>query len=180
MEEYKKYVTIKKTNDEKFSLNFVDFKQDDIENVGIFTKNIVFTETDKSKIKDLLIGKIISLSNMNILDEKTKNVFSFKNCEESKYKTKLNNASYYIAVEGKIGKATNILLSEKNYNKYNLKDICVEMNLNILFDDTVEDIYLYRINSIEQPGLVLVFNDDKYELIPIGFFPEKFFIKISL
>jgi hypothetical protein len=33
---------------------------------------------------------------------------------------------------------------------------------------------------IDQPGLILVFNEDKYEIVDIGLRPEKQFMKIAL
>jgi hypothetical protein len=91
-------------------------------------------------------------------------------------------ASVYINIEGKIGPATNMIISKENYEKFSISDFCGRFE--ILFED-VNDIYLYRKNTTEQPGLVLFYytdeNDiDYYNIESIGFYPEKQFIKINI
>lgn len=185
MEEYKNYVCVKESNSEEYKILFVDFKDSEEDGVSVinpcvFVKEGVLTRTSKSEIKDLLVTEIMKLSNMNNISDELKIKFTLKNCDESNYKYKIQNGSNYIAADGRIGRATNILVSEENYNKYNLKDICEEMKLTTLFDSRVNDVYLYRYNSIEQPGLLLVYYQNRYELITTGFYPEKFFLKITL
>lgn len=186
MEDYKNYVCTKETNSEEYKIIFIDFdyqgEEDSMTVIApkVFTKEGILTQTDKTKVKQLLVDEIINLSNMNNISDELKIKFTLKNCDESNYKYKIQNGSNYIAVDGRIGPARNILVSEDNYKKYNLKDICDQMKLTILFDDNVNDIYLYRCNSIDQPGLSLLFFEDKYELTTTGFYPEKFFLKITL
>jgi hypothetical protein len=91
-------------------------------------------------------------------------------------KTQVQIASYYIASNGRMGSATNIIISHKNYYKYELN--YHHKNLEPYFDESIEDIILYRKNNFEQPGLVLVCNDDKYSIDRVGLHPENQFFKI--
>ena len=190
MEEFKKYITIKKC-DETYKLMFVDF------NDKSFSPELInidgeLNQTDKSKVKDLILEKIVKLSNIQE-DEK----FSIKKSLEGitddltrtrKISTKIFLGSNYIAANGRIGPANTILISEENYNKYNISEFDFEnskndpdkMTYDIIFEDSIKDIILYRKNTIEQPGLVLLYSDDKYEVIETGFYPQKFYLKLEL
>ena len=195
LKELEKYITIKETESNVLSLLFVDFKYDEkVENFNerpfdrlnsdslnsdrpdVFTKNLEFSKTDKSLAKSLLVEKIIELSIKNkndILDK-----FSMVNVDKSKIGSKIKNGSYYIAADGRLGPATNMLISEKNYEKYNIGNI--KHNMEVMFDDLVDDLFIYKKNEMDNPGLVLCYNKDKYELLDIGFYPEKQFLKITL
>jgi len=184
MEEYKKYVCVKETNGEEYRILYVDFKDINSTEEGtiigpnIFTKEGSLTQTDETKVKQLLVENIVKLSNQ--LPQEIINMFSMKNVSMDKIKYKIQNGSNYLASNGRIGPPRNMLVSEDNYFKYNLKDICDTINLTVLFDNSVNDIYLYRINSIDQPGLSLLYFEDKYEFISTGFFPHYQFMKIEL
>lgn len=49
-----------------------------------------------------------------------------------------------------------------------------------MFDDSVDDLILYRKNSSDQPGLILAHTENEYEFVEIGFYPNKQFFKIKL
>jgi hypothetical protein len=179
MEEFKKYVYVKEYDSETPGLIFVDFDETNEKVFDVFTKNVCIQQTDHTKIKQLLVENISNLANR--VEENFLKKFSMIDCDNEKLYIKIKNGRFFIAANGRIGKATNLLVSEDNYNKYELKSICEELQLTVLFDDSVKDLFLYRINSIDtQPGLVLTHFNDKYEFVQIGFLPEKQFLKIEL
>ena len=234
------YITIKEHNSRQSQLMFVDFKysieplteeNSGFENVSeseifteIFTKNIEITkEYNEKNIHNEFI-EIIKGFNLDdsIITKKTKG--------KELTKVIINNHSNYIVVDGRIGKAQYIILSEDNYKKY--KDVVDSTELKIIFENSLEnEIYLYRKNKIDQPGIVMIqytdslenminyeiiklknevigrLNDNKtkeyiksetnritklinynsllnnvklYNLVSVGFFPEKQFSKIIL
>lgn len=180
MKELEKYVTIKKINSEKYNLLFIDFNDDNVPDVC--SKESLLTQTDKSIAKDLLIKKIIELSSTNKkMIEEFSAIDILKEPNETILKRKIIlkilKVSTHIAMNGRIGMPNTILVSKENYEKLNLS--CLE-NYEIFLDDSVDDIYVYRKNTEEQPGLLLITSEDKYELVDIGFYPEKQFMKISL
>ena len=209
MKEFEKYITVKEFQKDEGTISCLDFdysgegeQSDSSTNhkfIGLksITKNVILTQTKLSKVKELLIENIIKLANKNFVPE----LFSAKNIETAKVKNKVAVALGYIATQGRIGSATNILISEYNYKKYDLNDLCQARNLDVLFDDSVTDIYIYRKNKVENPGLFLLCSDNqklrlaklyrilnknvddkpfKYEFVTTGYHPEKQFVKIEL
>ena len=164
MKELEKYVTLRELKNDEISLIYFDFNGD---NPSANTKNGTLTQTDRSKVNELLVSNILKLSKEK--EELSKLPFT---------KQLINHASNFIAVDGKIGQATNMLISEDNYTKYGIDKF--DLKLEVMFDDSVEDCILYRKNTKDQPGLILLYNENKYEFMPIGFFPEKQFSKIKL
>jgi hypothetical protein len=128
------------------------------------------------------VGKIVELSNKNFdsLEDNLKEKFTYSGNNERKLYSTILSAGSIIAVRGRIGPPSNILISEENYKKYELKSLCESCNYKILFDDSVNDLFIYRKNNYEQPGLILSFFENKYELVEVGFNPEKHFMKIIL
>lgn len=179
----KKWITLKKCDNKNIDICFVDIKSGINEGVSIdnFTKVKELKKTKLSDIKKVMLDKIYELSNKqdgNILEKFS---FGFLSKKEHLH-AKIKNASYYIAANGRIGEATNMIISKENYDKFDISDFSDKFE--ILFED-VDDIYLYRKNSVEQPGLVLFYYTDKnnidyYEIESIGFYPERQFIKIGL
>jgi len=138
---------------------------------------------DKSKIAN---GMIASLDNEIFMfnGEKWLKVeyVSEEHRQNELRRKKINrlNASNYIASDGRIGAGNNLMISEKNYKKYSIKKFIPQLyNMNIILED-VDDIYIFRKNDIEQPGLIMIKNKEKYELVDIGFYPYKQFIKIEI
>lgn len=191
IEELSKYVTTIKCENE-YKLMFVDFNYDTFQPELINVSNEL-NKTDISIAKDLILEKILELSNKNEDSEK----FSIKKSIEGitdelmisrKVCSKILNGCNYIAANGRIGSGNTILISEENYNKYelsrfdfeNVENVPDKMNREVIFDESINDIILYRKNDIEQPGLVLLYSDDKYDIIDIGIYPEKQFLKIEL
>ena len=62
-----------------------------------------------------------------------------------------------------------------------MSDTLINQNYDIVYED-VDDIYLYRKNDFDQPGLCLVYNpeNNKKQIVELGFFPHKQFMKITL
>ncbi len=185
------FVNIKEIEGEVFELMYVDMKNEDD---GSFGPQTVTSKTQLSnKLKDEkeiiseIIEKVNDLSTQD-KDEELLEKFSLKNIiidekDEGSYNrrviAKILNASNYIASEGRIGAGNNLIISEKNYKKYSIKKIIPQLyNMNIILED-VDDIYIFRKNSVDQPGLIMIKNKEKYELVDIGFYPQKYFLKIK-
>lgn len=191
IDELSKYITTSNCENE-YKLMFVDFNYDVFEPELINVSNEL-NKTDISIAKDLILEKILELSNKNEDSEK----FSIKKSIEGitdesiisrKAYAKILSGCNYIAANGRIGSGNTILISEENYNKYklsvfdfeNVENVPDKMTREVIFDESINDIILYRKNDIDQPGLVLLYSDDKYDVIDIGIYPEKQFIKIEL
>lgn len=122
-----------------------------------------------NNVKKNVLDKINELASNNT-------IILGENCIDT-----INKTSTMIATQGRIGEATNMIISKENYDKYHISEISDKYE--ILFED-VDDIYIYRKNSFEQPGLCLCYyvddNTTYYEVVSIGFCPEKQFIKIKV
>jgi len=152
----------------------------------VFSKNVELSEDfiSEDDVKEKAIEKIIELSERNFngnnaeLYEKFKFKFSdFPENTSRKLMSKIFTGSSAIAVNGRIGPAQYMIISEEIYNEHGLSDI--SGTITPIFYDT-KDIYLFRKNTMDQPGLVYITNNDKYSLVDIGFYPEKQFLKIKL
>lgn len=198
LEDLANYVTIKKSDSEDTELVFVDFKYDshdesnnkEIFGPDIFTEKVKMTNKfEIESIKNDLIKNIIELGNLNNSEIGSELSSKFSYTEQismedtgdikRKLISKILNAGNYIAVYGRVGPAHSLLISEKNFEKYKLTKELLQ-NLEVLFDESIEDIFIFRKNTTEQPGLVLVHTEDKYEFVQIGFFPHRQFMKITL
>lgn len=183
MEEYSKFVTIKESQVDEPKLSIVDI--DDSFEVKIFEPTFKLIEKTDT-IKNEIIDKIVKLSNKHDKDiiEKFSLTKHLSDPElEKKITSKVFNATYYVASNGRIGKANTVLVSEENDKKYNLSELFRNnkylKDIEIVYGD-VEDIYVYRKNQVEQPGLVLIYNEDKYYIADIGFYPYRQFMVIKL
>ena len=188
-----KWFTLKECDSKNFKVCFLDLTDltkltEDLK-IESFTETIELKQTKKSKIKDLMLKNIYELSEKQedgILEKFAFSDEMYKYEQEEtmirKCMSKINNASLYIATNGRIGEATNMIISKENYKRFNISDYSGKFE--ILFED-VDDIYLYRKNNVEQPGLVLFYYTDKnnidyYEIESIGFYPERQFLKIKI
>ena len=135
---------------------------------------------DENDLKKELFERIEKLSNpYDPIEESNENI-----------NTKIKWGSNWIATVGRFGYATHLLISKENYEKHEIDSLYlvsdvdpIKINpplLTIVFSDNVKDCILYRINSFDQPGLVLVHNNDKYSFESIGFYPENQFLRILL
>jgi hypothetical protein len=122
-----------------------------------------------------LVNEIYNLSEKLDNDILEKFSFSEKSFKNETHETKCRklmtiicNASYYIATNGKIGEATNMIISKENYEKYSISHFSGKFE--ILFED-INDIFLYRKNQIEEPF---------YNVESIGFYTERQIMKIKL
>lgn len=187
----KKYVVVRQTTSKEYNVSFVDFNFNEIVKtksseyipnslvMDVFSNKSELKRTDIDNAKNLILENIYNLSENQ--DERILEKLSIKDPNENVLKIKIRNASNYVAVNGRIGVATNIIISKENYDKFNLSEL--ESDFEFIFED-VKDIYLYRINNIDQPGLIFIYYTDGdktfYEIEEIGFYPQKQYIKIKL
>lgn len=129
---------------------------------------------DKENIKNRIIKRIISICSKN---EELLSIDA--NEDNKKVYSKILSASNYIAIKSRFGPATNILTSTYNFDKYSLSKL-YDNGFEIILDDSIEDIYVYRKNSIDQPGLILLTCGNKYNVIKVGSNPEYGFKKIKI
>ena len=176
LEDLEKYVTCKRLKNNTLSYQITSIDIDIVSPPApendmfgtmtpvIIAKNGIIRNTfDIESIKRDFIRNVISLSNKNT-ELVGKNV-----------KVQVMMGSNHIAGKGRIGSATNMIISRNNYIKYDLTNSRLEP----YFDDSVEDIILYHKNDINQPGLILIYNDHKYGFVQTGKYPENQFFKIS-
>ena len=134
--------------------------------ISRFSKDI----KDESYISDYIdkIQGILSTYNntLDINDKVRRNI------------SKLISSASTIAHEGRIGPGTTILINEKNFESYSLHNI--KRIFNVIFVDELNDIIITRKNGLDQPGIILVKNDENYMFTTLGFYPDKQFIKINL
>lgn len=195
MEEIKDLVTIKETATDEYKTIFVDFRYEpqDGDNLqvneygpniyshdGTLTNKII--ETD---LKGSLLASVYKLAddNFNSLDEDYKSKFTLELTDdiiitERKLANKINNVSNFIACEGRVGAGQYVVISQEYMDKYTKLTTHLERYKFIIAD--VKDVYVYRCNQIDQPGLVFIHNNDKCEFLIQGFNPEKQFIKVSI
>ena len=170
MKQFEKYVTIKESETYDLSFVMIDLEgSKDSDVIKTLNKKVSITQTDTSKAKKLLVEKIIKLADRS----------EFPNVNKPITRQLLSLSSSYIASCGRIGIATNMLISEDNYKKYHVDKLNDELKLEVMFDDSVEDCIIYRVNDNSQPGLVLFQTKDRYEFLEIGYFPQNQFVKIK-
>lgn len=194
--DFEKIIPIKKIVEDYAQTLFIDIKYDKCDESSdkniirppeVFAKNIELSKPiDMDKIREDYLSKIVELSNLNAsVDVESSKKFTYTE-EDFKENKNINftitNALNLVACDGRIGKATALIVSEKNYEKFNIDTEYIKQNgiQEIVFDDSIEDIIVYRKNNIDQPGLILLYNDEKYNFIDIGFYPHRQFCKITL
>lgn len=121
MKELEKYVTLRESTTDDMSIIYIDFNniidQSNALLPQVLTKKVKMTQTDKSKLKELLVEKIVELANWHT-EGSPELILSEEDWKKSL--PKIVGASSFIAVNGRIGPATNMLISEANYNKYHI------------------------------------------------------------
>lgn len=192
-EQYSDMITVKKAHSEAYELLFIDFideiysntkfdinESDDLPTASVispegFTKALKLSNTDTSNIRKYIIEKMYNLSTMHHYENQNgyNEISNVYDVEE-----KLIKASNYIASKSRMGPANHIIANQFTFDKY--KNIFDKLNLTVIIDETVNDVILYRMNSIDQPGLVLIYFEDIYEIVDIGFFPYRNYLKLSL
>jgi hypothetical protein len=159
-------VVTRKLIDDNAGLLYIDNNGTDI---GAFTQKIILEKNivDYDKIKKECVGYIRALS--------TK---VFESFNSNDIKPNILAASKHIGEVGRIGIGNILLLNKKTSEKYDLDDVLET----VMYDDSISEseIFIYRKNSIEQPGLIYCYNDDKYMFVDIGFFPQKQYAKIVI
>ena len=185
--DFEKIITLKENENDTINYVIIDYNDEKNTVESSTVENEMKKEINIDDIKKDFISTVVKLSEED--DAEIIEKFTFKdsdftdnNVKNRKLIAKINNACNYIAANGRIGAGKIILLSEKTFNKY--KD-AFDLYLNddyhqFLFDDSINDIIVYRKNTIEQPGLILVYNKEKYSFESIGFYPERQFLKITL
>jgi hypothetical protein len=184
-----KYITLFKHDNVNFRISFIQPVFHDTGIINIELANVDGTleelkEDEKIDIKKLIVERIIELANKR--NESISFDFSINDSmikyEKTKILNKINSGSNYISSHGRFGIATNMIISKDNYEKFGISNMNVEFE--ILFED-VDDIYLYRKNRIDEPGIIYVYYIDEndvyhYKIQNIGFDPENQFIKIKV
>lgn len=181
IEKIENLVTIRKIEGESINYIFVDMKNLILTkcDADVYETSVVLEKKiSENNLINELFECIEQLANMN--DSDTLKIFTMKDI--SKLGNLLKNGSNYIASNGKLGQANHLLISWDNFRKYNVEKELIDNleNIGVVFSDTIKDIILYKVNSFDQPGLVLIHNNEKYLFKGIGFYPERQFQKITL
>jgi len=187
------FICTREVDVDELDVIFIDFKYDgEVDNVigpDIFKKRVVLDNDyyDDFHIENEFIEIVSALADVNIDDEpEFYDKFNFnydtnetEQVNQRRLITKINNHSNLIATSGRIGPAQYYVISEENYKKFNLS--IMNGILTPIFHD-IDDILLFRKNQIDQPGILYVKNTitNKYDIITLGFKPQKQFGKIKL
>ena len=191
MEEIKDLVTFKVTQTDDYKTIFVDFRyepKDDgntpinefgpnvYSNQGTITEKI--SETD---VKGSLLNSVYELAetNFNSLSQDYQRKFIVSEDNERLVVNKINNVRNFIACEGRVGPGSIIVISQEMIDKYTIHLPFLLESCKLVIAD-VRDIYIYRCNQIDQPGLVFIHNDEKCQFHAQGFNPEKQFMKVKI
>jgi hypothetical protein len=186
---FEKFLILKKADVKNPNFSWIDFNENSSA-MKCFTQQIELEKTETSNIKKSILEKIEELSSNkpdDIIKSFTFNSDEYKELDDlqksRKLITKILNAINYVAANGRIGPAKTMIISEKNYKKYNLEKNFI-YDIEIIFED-INDIYLYRKNEIDQSGIFLCYytdenNNDFYEIFSIGLHPENQFLKIKM
>ena len=195
MEYLEKLTLIKQIEGDDYHFQFVDFVSSiDTENInysnspmsrdynnicGVIGPKVVTQKGNlEEKIEDNDIRKELLWNINKLADDNNIKELPITEKDERLFLSKINSASNIIAAYGRIGLGNHIIMSEKNYS-YIEKYKESFSKYTIIIED-IEDIIVYRVNEITQPGLLLMKNDDKYGIIKLGLFPEKQYFKIKV
>ena len=191
LEFIKDFVEIKESKTQDFEISYVDFNgtTGSVNNIGTFGlsvfshKNKTTKPIDELEIrKDFLqTAKELAKKNFNNMYSQSKKTFTFNDEAtqpffERKMLSKVISASNFIAYQGRIGAGNCIIVSEKNYNLFDLKSLS---NYKFYFAP-INDIIVYRNGDKNETGLKLVFCEDRYALVPVGLNPERNFCLIKI
>lgn len=190
-------VNIKKVENDEYNILFVDFEYTNngpnspnvFEIKGKLVNSIGVTE-DYNSVYDFLISNLLDLGlqSLDKLDNINNERFTKKIVEEDsviyerRLLNRMNFVSNHIAINGYIGPANFIISNTKN-SKY-LETYCKYSTYvnNVIHDGILKDdeIIMGRINSIDQPGVVFIYqiDDDKinYKIVNTGIVPTKQFM----
>lgn len=156
----------------------------------LFTIDVKIEDKIEEDLENIITKKIYSLAKNNFETYQEKEQFVIGDDKYEKYTInelyrqifhKINMSSNYIAMGGRIGSGTHILVSPKNYKKYHL-DMIEKQNdvYTFILNPNVHDIVVYRNNTIDQSGLKLIYCDDKYSLEEFGNNSEKHYMLLEL
>lgn len=196
LEFIKDFVDIKESKTQDFEISYVDFNgtTGSVNNIGSFNfsvfsyKNKTTKPIDELEIKKdfLQTAKELAKKSFNSFDLDKKKTYTLNDTSiTSKHftrivQTKIMSASNFIAVNNLIGPGNCIIVSEKNYQLFELIKLNSWGRSYKFYFAPINDIIVYRCNEIEQPGLKLIFCENNYALVPIGSNPEKNFCLIKL
>lgn len=217
MEQYKKLINVQKVNNSEINISYLDYNiiipsNNQLQSNSFFSNQLNYptefsiqyytrheklTQNDISNVEKSIINKIVELSEKNSKSntyEHSRLDILETNIEPRKILSKILMASNRIAVESRIGPATNILMSKEIYYHFklytleqitqvtNFGDVTTKLcDLDITFDERLSNIYVFRINRSDQVGLSLLYNDDnRYCICEKGNYPEKSFVKLKL
>ena len=167
-------LTTETLKNDHYKLMYVEFTQNLTGPIVVQIEGILKSSKD-NLTNELVLDIIDRLSEQNDPGIFTLNK---EDLTSRKLATRILHASNFIAVEGRIGSATNALIPSDLYEELNLDDL--DMGDIKLSKYNGDSIYVYRKNKIDMPGLVLLEKDNKYDLIKVGSNAHKQFVKIKI
>lgn len=190
LKELENFIAIKKIEKDNYNFMMIDFQSTSVIQpttngvpYGVISPQVLTISNKLTKKfdieeikKDFLeTAKKLAIKNYNS-DLSLMRKFDITDDSNSrKIIAKILNASNYIACNGRTGPGNFIITSESNYRNYDLKLL---KNMELYLAD-IPDIVVGRKNSIDQPGMVLIYNNDKYIIESIGYHPEYQFMIVK-
>lgn len=204
IDKLKEIITCESVSHDTVSLTYVDVKDD--YSMGMEKSECTLKDFTGSDFYSTVFNEYLDIINNHCLSMKHPTIFEMdmtsiaeeynneKELIRRKTLTKVKNCSNLIACEGRIGTAQWVIFPKSFYENYidTLEDreYIIEKvepvfgNITTLVDSNIEHIYIGRRNQKDQPGTILVYNENddvfKYELVSIGYYPDRQYAKITL
>ena len=197
-------LTNKEVDDINFNIMYIDYKhtpESTSNNVNVsltrrgfgehtmsiepYTKNITLTERKKENLYKYVCDYFNNLKYTDLPFSKDKKLESVEDIEKF-----LTACMYYIAAESRIKTPDYILMNNKMYDKFQQTGLNTylyekEINFGVFKDLKDDDIILIANTNIDQPGYKFLYHTDEndilyYDIVELGFFPDKSYIKVNL
>jgi hypothetical protein len=110
-----------------------------------------------------------------------------KNYDKKKHSrlnlSKLISAGSVVAMDGRRGPAKNVLINREDFQELLLeeeRDALQRMYEVWFTEKPLEYVLVWRNGALDEPGIVLIKNEEKYTFVSVGFHPEAQFCKINV
>lgn len=163
------FITTKEIDSDECELQYNDSTPEEI---------VKFTLTKEYNIDNIISDYVKIINDFEFEDtlEMTVDMHSRKKTMQ------ILKSGLVVAKKGMCGASNLLFISKSNYDKYLFEDMrkYIDMNYKIFLNDDVEDIILGRKTEEIQSGIILITNNDLYNVTTIGNDPTIQFMKVKL
>ena len=168
------------TKEEKGTMSFIDYTPNtESEQLGlkVFTKHIQLTKnlSELNEEKEFLeeVNKYVKFSEILKFSENSKKNLAV-----------LLMAGNIIMQKGRRGPAHNVLIGRNKFEELFEQEErdSLQRFYKVWFskDENLDYVLVWRVGADDEPGCILVKNDEKYAFVSTGFYPEAQFVKIKI